>query len=131
MLLSASATSVLDFLWECSSGEEVVVSMRSCLIMGLWSSPSSVLLEVVNGDDALRFGVDDAAPSTQRSLGAGNLHQNVGEGNRNISLIFNSKANIIENYRETNVEQMNTQKYDLLDTINVQTLSLTQFQQYL
>lgn len=73
MLLSASATSVLDFLWECSSGEDVVVSILSCLMMGLWSSPSSVLVEVVNGDDALRFGVEDAAPSTQRSLGAGNL----------------------------------------------------------
>lgn len=32
-----------------------------------------MLVEVVNGDDALLLGVEEAAPSTHRSLGAGNL----------------------------------------------------------
>lgn len=69
---SASATSVLDFLWLLSSGDDVV-SILSCLILGLMSSPSSKL-EDVNGDDEARlFGVEEAAPSTHKSPGAGSL----------------------------------------------------------
>lgn len=70
VLDSASANSVLDFLhWLLSS----VVSMRSCLMSGLISSPSSRLEEVSGEAEALRLGVDEAAPSTQRSPGAGSL----------------------------------------------------------
>lgn len=47
--------------------------MRSCLISGLISSPSSRLEEVSGEEEARRFGVDDAAPSTHKSPGAGNL----------------------------------------------------------
>lgn len=72
MFDSASATSVRNFFVLLSSGDELV-SIRSCLMLGLTSSPSSKL-ELVNGDDeARRLGVEEAAPSTQRSAGAGNL----------------------------------------------------------
>lgn len=64
---SASANSVLDRL-QLFSSEEVVLSIFSCLIKGFMSSSG---LELVNGEEALLFGVDDAAPSTQRSPGAG------------------------------------------------------------
>lgn len=65
---SASANSVRDFLqWLLSS----VVSIRSCLIISGLTSSSR--LDEVSGDwEARRFGVDEAAPSTQRSPGAGN-----------------------------------------------------------
>lgn len=45
-----------------------MLSIFSCLIKGFMSSSG---LELVNGEEALLFGVDDAAPSTQRSPGAG------------------------------------------------------------
>lgn len=68
---SASATSVLDFLdWLFSSGDELV-SILSCLMSGLMSSPSSKLEDVSGDDDARRLGVEEAAPSTHRSPGAG------------------------------------------------------------
>lgn len=70
---SASATSVLDFLhWLISSGDELV-SILSCFMFAFMSSPSSKLEEVKGEDEARLFGVDDAAPSTHRSPGAGNL----------------------------------------------------------
>lgn len=70
---SASATPVRDFFdWLFSSGDEVV-SIRSCLITGLMSSPSSRLDDVNGDDDALLLGVEEAAPSTHKSPGAGNL----------------------------------------------------------
>lgn len=65
VLDSASATSVRDLLQLCSSGED---SIFSCLILGLISSSK---LELVNGDEALLLGVEDAAPSTHRSPGGG------------------------------------------------------------
>lgn len=49
------------------------MSILSCLMWGLMSSPSSRLDGVRGDEDALLFGVEDAAPSTQRSPGAGNL----------------------------------------------------------
>lgn len=65
VLDSASANSVLDLLLWFSSGEE---SIFSCLILGLISSSK---LELVRGEEARLFGVDDAAPSTHRSPGGG------------------------------------------------------------
>lgn len=68
VLDSASATSVLFFF---SSGEELL-SIRSCLILGLISSPSSNPDEPTGEEEARRLGVEDAAPSTISSPGAGN-----------------------------------------------------------
>lgn len=42
-------------------------------MLGLMSSPSSRLDDVSGDDDARLFGVEDAAPSTHRSPGAGSL----------------------------------------------------------
>lgn len=72
VLDSASATSVLIFLVLPSSGLDVV-SILSCLILGLTSSPSSKLLEVRGLEEALLLGVELAAPSTHKSPGAGSL----------------------------------------------------------
>lgn len=49
------------------------MSIRSCLIFGLTSSPSSKELDVSGLEEALLLGVELAAPSTQRSAGAGSL----------------------------------------------------------
>lgn len=69
---SASATSVLDF-FDCplSSGDELVSILSCFTISGFTSSPSSRLDDVRGDAEALLLGVEEAAPSTHKSPGAG------------------------------------------------------------